>query len=112
SRVLASPQLRVSEGTTAQARFGEKVPVPRTIFAPIATGGTAQQPITSFDYADIGVNIDISPRMHHDDDVTLTLKLQVQSVSGTGFGNLPTFANREVSTVIRLRDGETNMLAG
>ncbi len=112
SRILANPQLRVSEGSTAQARFGEKIPVPRTIFAPIATGGTAQQPITSFDYADIGVNIDISPRMHHDDDVTLTLKLQVQSVSGSGFGNLPTFGNREVNTVIRLRDGETNMLAG
>ncbi len=58
------------------------------------------------------MNIDITPRTHHDDDVTLVLKVQVTSISGTGFGNLPTFGNREVNTEIRLRDGETNMLAG
>jgi general secretion pathway protein D len=40
------------------------------------------------------------------------LKLEVSSISGTGFGGLPTFGNRTISTVIRLRDGETNMLAG
>ena len=112
TRTLANPQLRSSEGMPAQARFGERIPVPVTTFAPIATGGTAQQPITSFNYENIGVNIDITPRTHHDDDVTLTLKIAVQSISGTGFGGLPTFGNREISTVIRLRDGETNMLAG
>ena len=112
TRTLANPQLRTSEGMPAQARFGERIPVPVTTFAPIATGGTAQQPITSFNYENIGVNIDITPRTHHDDDVTLTLKVAVQSISGTGFGGLPTFGNREISTVIRLRDGETNMLAG
>ena len=96
----------------AQAKFGERVPVPVTVFSPIATGGVNQQPITSFNYENIGVNIDITPRTHHDDDVTLNLKIAVQSISGTGFGGLPTFGNREISTVIRLRDGETNMLAG
>jgi len=83
-----------------------------TTFAPIATGGTPQQPITSFNYQNIGVNIDITPRTHHDDDVSLSLKVGVTSISGSGFGGLPTFNNREVSTIIRLRDGETNMLAG
>ena len=58
------------------------------------------------------MNIDITPRTHHDDDVTLQLKVVVQSISGTGYNNLPTFGNREITTVIRLRDGETNMLAG
>jgi general secretion pathway protein D len=58
------------------------------------------------------VNIDITPRTHHDDEVSLALKVTVQSISGTGFAGLPTFGNREISTVIRLRDGETNMLAG
>jgi general secretion pathway protein D len=112
TRTLANPQLRTSEGTSAQARFGERVPVPVTTFAPIATGGTPQQPITSYNYENIGVNIDITPRTHHDDDVTLALKIAVTSISGTGFGGLPTFGNREINTVIRLRDGETNMLAG
>src|SRR5205085_3927057 len=71
-----------------------------------------QQPITSYTYENIGVNIDITPRAHLDNDVTLTLKLAVTSISGTGFGGLPTFGNREISTQIRLKDGETNMLAG
>ena len=112
TRTLASPQLRTTEGMPAQARFGERVPVPVTQFAPIATGGINQQPITSFQYEPIGVNIDITPRTHHNDDVSLALKIEISSVSGTGFGGLPTFASRSISTVIRLRDGETNLLAG
>jgi general secretion pathway protein D len=112
TRTLASPQLRTSEGLTAQARFGERVPVPVTIFAPIASGGVNQQPITSFNYETIGVNIDITPRTHHDDEVSLTLRISLSSVSGEGFGGLPTFGNREITTTIRLKDGETNMLAG
>jgi general secretion pathway protein D len=112
TRTLANPQLRTTDGISAKARFGEQVPVPVTTFAPIATGGTAQQPITSFNYQNIGVNIDITPRTHHDDDVSLQLNVVVSNISGTGFGGLPTFGNREINTTIRLRDGETNMLAG
>jgi general secretion pathway protein D len=112
TRTLANPQLRTSDGTSAKARFGEQVPVPVTTFAPLATGGTAQQPITSFNYQNIGVNIDITPRTHHDDEVSLALTVAVTNISGTGFGGLPTFGNREINTIIRLRDGETNMLAG
>ena len=112
TRTLANPQLRMAEGITATARFGEKVPVPSVTFAPIATGGLNQQPITSYAYENIGVNIDITPRTHHDDEVTLALKVSLSSISGTGFGGLPTFGNREINTTIRLKDGETNMLAG
>jgi general secretion pathway protein D len=112
TRTLANTQLRTSEGMPAQARFGERVPVPVTVFSPIATGGVAQQPITSFNYENIGVNIDITPRTHHDGQVSLALKILVSSISGTGFGGLPTFGNREINTVIRLQDGETNLLAG
>jgi general secretion pathway protein D len=112
TRTLANTQLRTSEGLPAQARFGERVPVPVTVFSPIATGGVAQQPITSFNYENIGVNIEITPRTHHDGQVSLALKILVSSISGTGFGDLPTFGNREINTVIRLQDGETNLLAG
>ena len=55
-----------------------------------------QQPITSFNYENIGVNIDITPRTHHDDQVSLALKISVSNISGTGFGDLPTFGNREI----------------
>ena len=111
TRTLANPQLRTSEGIAAQARFGERVPVPITTFAPIATGGINQQPITSFVYEPIGVNIDITPRMHHDDEVSLALKVTLSNISGN-LNGLPTFGNREITTTIRLKDGETNMLAG
>jgi general secretion pathway protein D len=115
TRILANPQLRTAEGVAAQARFGEEIPVPSTTFAPIAAGGVNQQPITSFTYRNIGVNIDITPRTHHDDEVSLALRIELSSVSGTGVGvtaGLPTFASRQITSTIRLRDGQTNMLAG
>ena len=112
SRLLANPQLRVSEGQTATARFGDQVPVPVTTFAAIATGGVAQQPITSFEYKNVGINIDVTPRVHQDGDITLQLKLEISSVGAPGYAGLPTFSNRTVTSVLRLRDGETNILAG
>jgi general secretion pathway protein D len=112
TRILANPQLRISEGETAQARFGDQVPVPVTTFAAIATGGVAQQPITSFEYKNVGVNIDITPRVHHDGEVTLQLKLDISAVGAPGYQGLPTFSSRTVNSTIRLRDGETNLLAG
>ncbi len=112
SRLLAQPQLRVTEGQTATARFGDQVPVPVTTFSAIAAGGVAQQPITSFEYKNVGVNIDVTPRVHQDGEVTLNLKLEISSLGSPGYSGLPTFSNRTVTSVLRLRDGETSILAG
>ena len=112
SRTLANPQLRTSDGIAATARFGDDVPVPSVTFAPIASGGVNQQPITSFVYRTIGVNIEITPRLHHNDDVSLRLKLEISNLSGLGYNQLPTFGTRYIDTTIRLKDGETNLLAG
>ena len=57
------------------------------------------------------MNIDITPRTHHDDEVSLALKVTLSNVSGS-LNGLPTFGNREITTTISLKDGETNMLAG
>ena len=100
-----------TDGTAAQARFGERVPIPVTQFAKIGTGTLPQQPITSFNYQNIGVNIDIRRGLHNDDAVSLTVKLEVKQHSGTGFGDLRHSATRDQHGH-RLRDGETNMLAG
>ena len=112
TRILANPQLRTSDGVAAEAHFGERVPVPVTTFTPIAAGGVSQQPITSFNYEEIGVNIDITPRIHHNDEVSLAIEVEISNISGTGFGGLPQFGSRSIITMIRLRDGETNILAG
>ena len=112
TRILANPHLRTADGIAATAAFGERVPVPVTTFSPIAAGGVSQQPITSFNYENIGVNIEITPRIHHNDEVSLALDVEISNISGTGFGDLPQFGNRNIVTSIRLRDGETNILAG
>ena len=112
TRTLANPHLRTSDGQLARASFGEDVPVPSTTFAPIAAGGIQTQPITSFEYRPVGVNIDITPYTHHDGDVSLELSIEISNVTGTGFGGLPVFGSRSINTTIRLRDGETNILAG
>jgi general secretion pathway protein D len=112
TRVLANPQLRAVDGESAQAEFGERVPVPITTFTPIATGGVPQQPVTTFQYENIGVNILVTPRVHHNNEVSLALQVRLGTISGTGFGGLPTFGNRSVDTVLRLADGETSLLAG
>ncbi|MGH9332684.1 MAG: secretin N-terminal domain-containing protein [Vicinamibacteria bacterium] len=112
TRVLANPQLRAVDGETAQAEFGERVPVPITTFTPIATGGVPQQPVTTFQYENIGVNILVTPRVHHNNEISLALEVRLGTISGEGFGGLPTFGNRSVNTVLRLADGETSLLAG
>jgi general secretion pathway protein D len=112
TRVLANPQLRAVDGESAQAEFGERVPVPITTFTPIATGGVPQQPVTTFQYENIGVNILVTPRVHHNNEVSLALEVRLGTISGTGYGGLPTFGNRSVNTVLRLGDGETSLLAG
>ena len=112
THVLANPQLRASDGKPALADFGERVPVPVTTFAPFAAGGLAQQPTTTFEYENVGVSIEVLPRIHHDDSVTLEIKVRLDNVSGTGYSGLPTFGNRNVETTLRLRNGETSMIAG
>ena len=112
TRTLANTQLRMTDGTQSSAKFGEDVPVPVTQFVPIATGGMAQQPTVSFNYRTVGVTIEITPRTHHNNEVTMALELEVSSLRGTGFGGIPTFGTRAITSTNRLRDGETNLLAG
>ena len=112
TRVLANPRIRTSAGVEASASFGDRVPVPVTTFTPFAAGGISQQPITSFNYENVGVNIDITPRIHHDDRVSLEIGIEISNLTGTGYAGVPQFGNRQISTTIRLMDGETSILAG
>ena len=112
TRTLANPHVRITDGVPAAANFGQDVPVPRQIMVPLAQGGVAIQAQTQFDYRTIGVNIGITPRIHPNDDVTLGLNIELSSLGPPGFNDLPTFGKRNVTTTIRLKDGETNILAG
>ena len=116
AQVLAKPQLRISEGEKASLHIGDKVPIPTTTFNTANTVGSNIVPVTSFQYTDIGIKINIEPRVHHNLEVTLKLRVEVSnlagSVAGSGGVEQPIIGTRTIETVIRLQDGETNFLAG
>ena len=112
SRMIAQPRLRGIHGEKMEYLVGDKIPIPQTTFSPIAAGGVSQQPITSFTYEKVGIDLIITPTIHLEDEVTLELELKIMTIGGTGYGDLPIISTREVKNTIRLKDGETNMLAG
>jgi general secretion pathway protein D len=117
AQVIAKPQLRVSEGAKATVRIGDRIPIPNTTFNSAPTvGGTVGVPITSFTYQNVGINIDLEPRVHHNREITLKGKIEISSLAGqvSAGGGLtqPIIGTREIESTIRLRDNETNILAG
>ena len=116
AQLLASPQVRISDGEQATVHIGEQVPIPVTTFNTSGTIGGNIVPITSFQYQDIGIRLDIQPRLHHNKEITLELKVEVSNIAGfvTGVGEQqqPIIGTRRVESTIRLMDGETNFLAG
>jgi general secretion pathway protein D len=115
TRLLAKTQLRGAEGQKLTLNLGEEVPVPSTTFTPIAQGGASFNPLTSFSYRPVGVNVEATPRVTYEGDISLELLIENSSL-GEGLtvaGQvLPSFNSRKVQTKLRLRDGESNLLAG
>jgi Flp pilus assembly secretin CpaC len=115
TKVLAKPQLRGAEGQKVSLNLGEEVPIPSTTFLPIASGGATTNPLTSFVYRSIGINVEMTPRVTYEGEIILDLTLE-NSARGTDVviagQSLPAFSSRKVSTRLRLRDGESNLLAG
>ena len=122
---LANPELRISEGEKATLHIGQQIPVPVTTIAaynpPITGtqngGQSTLNPYgsTSFNYRDVGIKVAIEPRVHHNREVTLKLTVEVSNVGTpvTFAGqSQPTFTTRTIESTIRLKDGETNFLAG
>ncbi len=112
TKVLAQPRLRGVGDEEMKTLVGQKVPIPQTTFTPIAAGGVSQQPITSFTYQDVGLEITIKPKIHLEKEITLEIEVKITNIAGSGFADIPIISNREIKNVIRLKDGETNLLAG
>jgi general secretion pathway protein D len=117
AQLLAKPQLRITEGEKASLVIGDRVPIPLTTFNTQNVGGQGGIiPITSFQYTDVGIRIDLEPRVHHNREVTLKVKVEVSNISGnvqgSGGQTQPIIGTRTIDSVIRLQDGETNFLAG
>jgi general secretion pathway protein D len=117
SELLANPELRISEGEKATLHIGNRIPVPVSTFTTVNTGGqNPYQPSVSFQYQDVGIKVSMEPRVHHNREVTLKLTVEVsgtgEPVEVPGFLPQPTFSTRTIESTIRLKDGETNFLAG
>jgi general secretion pathway protein D len=115
TRIIAKPQIRGAEGAKFTLKLGDKVPVISTSYTPIATGGAGVNPLSSYQYQDVGVNLDLTPRVTLEGDILMDLTVEDTSrkadviIAGV---NIPSFGQRTVTTRLRLRDGESNLLAG
>ncbi|MGB7640915.1 MAG: cohesin domain-containing protein [Terriglobales bacterium] len=116
SKIVQNPQIRALDGQKATLKIGERVPVATGSFQP-GIGGVGINPLvnTQFQYIDVGVNIDITPRVHAGREVSMKLVLDVSAVTSyVSIGGIsqPVIGQRKVEHEIRLKDGETNLLGG
>ena len=112
TKIIAQPKIRGMSGAKMEYVVGQKVPIVNSQFAAIAAGGLQTQPIVNYTLTDIGITIKMTPRIHLDGEVTLEIELTISSIAGEGIAGIPIIANREIKNTVRLKDGETNLLAG
>lgn len=116
TKIIQNPQIRVLDGQKASLKIGERVPVATGSFQP-GIGGVGINPLvnTQFQYIDVGVNIDVTPQIHADHEVSLKMMVDVSAVTGqTSIGGIsqPIIGQRKIEHDIRLRDGEVSLLGG
>ena len=119
TKILQNPRIRATDGQKATMKIGSKIPIATGSYSqPGITGGAAMgigYAQTQFQYTDVGVNIEMTPTVHIDHDVTLKIKIEVSAQSGqvTIEGvTEPILSQRVVDQVIRLREGEASILGG
>ena len=116
TKLIQKPQIRAVDGQKASLKIGDRVPVATGSFQP-GIGGVGINPLvnTQFQYLDVGVNIDITPKVHSNGEVTLKVVMDISSVTGTsniGGISQPVIGQRKIEHEVRLKEGEVNMLGG
>jgi general secretion pathway protein D len=116
TKLIQKPQIRAVDGQKASLKIGDRVPVATGSFQP-GIGGVGINPLvnTQFQYLDVGVNIDITPKVHSNGEVTLKVTMDISSVTGTsniGGISQPIIGQRKIEHEVRLKEGEVNMLGG
>jgi general secretion pathway protein D len=111
TNLLANPRIRVKNKEKAKIHIGDRVPVITTTSA--VSGGFVSQSVT---YLDVGLQLEVEPLVYLEDDVGIKVGLEVSNITNTipqpGGGLVYQIGTRKTSTVLRLRDGETQILAG
>ena len=116
TKVLQSPQLRSVDNAKAILNIGERVPTATGSFQP-GIGGVGINPLvnTQFTYLDVGVNVELLPRVHDNGEVSMHIKLDISNVTGeVNLGGIqqPIVGQRKVEHDIRMREGEVGLLGG
>jgi general secretion pathway protein D len=122
TKIIQNPELRSVDGQQAKLKIGDRIPIATGSFqAGVGVGAVGSAGLvnplvnTQFQYQDVGVNIDITPRVHPNREVSLKTKIEVSSVTGTstiGGISQPIISQRVVEHDIRLKDGEAFILGG
>src|SRR5918993_671284 len=115
TKLIAKPQLRGAEGAKLTLNLGDDVPVLQTVFGAPVAGGLATTPQSSYSYRNVGINIEMTPRVTYDGDIRLELSVESSAIGpsvSVGGQDAQTFNTRRVTTTLRLREGESNLLAG
>ncbi|HEV8384872.1 MAG TPA: cohesin domain-containing protein [Candidatus Acidoferrales bacterium] len=122
TKIIQNPEIRAVDGQSAKLRVGDRVPIATGSFS-AGLGGTTPtvggviNPLvnTQFQYQEVGVNIDFTPRVHANREVSLKVSIEVSSVTGrTNIGGIeqPIISQRKIEHDVRLREGEVNVLGG
>jgi len=116
TKILQNPRIRATDGQKAVMKIGSKIPIATGSYQTgAATALVSSLVNTQFQYQDVGVNIEMTPTVHFDRDVTLKIKIEVTSQSGSvtiSGVTEPIISQRSVDHVIRLREGEASILGG
>jgi general secretion pathway protein D len=122
TKIIQNPEIRSVDGQTAKLRIGDKIPIATGSFQAGVGVGTAGgaglvNPLvnTQFQYLDVGVNVDITPRVHPNREVSMKVKVEVSSHTGDAtIGGItqPIISQRVIEHDIRLKEGEVNILGG
>jgi general secretion pathway protein D len=112
TNVLANPRIRVKNKEKAKVHIGDRVPVITTTAA--ATGGFVGESVS---YLDVGLKLEVEPLIHIGDEVSMKVGLEVSNIvreiiSTTSSSRTYQVGTRNANTVLRLKDGETQILAG
>jgi len=115
TKLIQNPEIRALDNQKATLKIGDRVPIATGSFGAAGGFGGSALVNTQFQYLDVGVNIDITPHVHSDNEVTLKMTLEVSSVSGVqniGGISQPVIGQRRIEHESRLQDGEVNLVGG
>jgi general secretion pathway protein D len=113
TKIIQRPQMRSVDGQKSTLKIGERVPIAVGTSSSTLTATALTQ--TQFQYQDVGVNIEMTPHIHSNGEISIKMSIEVSAIdSYQTIGGLtePVIGQRKVDHEIRLRDGEVNLIGG